>query len=90
MFQWGISPGGAYQYYFSPAFIAKPFGCFLTAYYGNGNVITAASYVELTAQYLRYQSRWANLTRQERRSRILYRNRPLAGDRTLEIKYRKL
>ena len=62
MFQWGISPGGAYQYYFSPAFIAKPFGCFLTAYYGNGNVITAASYVELTAQYLRYQSRWANLT----------------------------
>ena len=28
--------------------------------------------------------------RQERRSRILYRNRPLAGDRTLEIKYRKL
>ena len=62
MFQWGISPGGAYQYYFSPAFIAKPFGCFLTANYGNGNVITAASYVELTAQYLRYQSRWANLT----------------------------
>ena len=62
VFQWGISPGGAYQYYFSPAFIAKPFGCFLTAYYGNGNVITAASYVELTAQYLRYQSRWANLT----------------------------
>jgi len=56
------SNGGAYQYYFSPAFIAKPFGCFLTAYYGNGNVITAASYVELTAQYLRYQSRWANLT----------------------------
>ena len=62
MFQWGISPGGAYQYYFSPAFIAKPFGCFLTAYYGNGSVIPAAAYVELTAQYLRYQSRWANTT----------------------------
>ena len=28
--------------------------------------------------------------RQGRRSRILYRNRPLAGDRTLEIKYRKI
>jgi hypothetical protein len=57
-----LSPLRVGQYYFSPAFIAKPFGCFLTAHFGNGNVITAASYVDLTARYLRYQSRWANPT----------------------------
>lgn len=61
MFQWGVSPGGAAQIYFPTSFISTPFICLLSAYYGNGEVITSASYVEVTAQYLRYQSRWSNL-----------------------------
>lgn len=61
MFQWGVSPGGSYTYYFSPAFISTPFICLLTSHYGNDTVITSASYVELTAQYLRYKGRWTNL-----------------------------
>ena len=62
MFQWGVSPGGAAQIYFPTSFIATPFICLLSAYYGNGEVITSASYVDVTAQYLRYQSRWSNLS----------------------------
>lgn len=62
MFQWGVSSGGAAQIYFPMSFIATPFICLLSAYYGNGEVITSASYVEVTAQYLRYQSRWSNLS----------------------------
>lgn len=61
MFQWGVSPGGSYKYYFSPSFITTPFACFLTASYGNEQVITAASHVELTSTYLRYIARWTNL-----------------------------
>ena len=61
-FQWGVSPGGAAQIYFPTSFIATPFICLLSAYYGNGEVITSASYVDVTAQYLRYQSRWSNLS----------------------------
>jgi len=62
MFQWGVSPGGAAKIYFPTSFIATPFICLLSAHYGNGEVITSASYVEVTAQYLRYQSRWSNLS----------------------------
>ena len=62
MFQWGVSPGGAAKIYFPTSFIATPFICLLSAHYGNGEVITSASYVEVTAQYLCYQSRWSNLS----------------------------